>query len=321
MISVIIPVYNTKKYLKTCLDSIQKQTYSDLEIIFIDDGSTDGSAGVLDRFVNEDSRIRVIHQDNQGVSAARNRGIEASNGSYLSFVDSDDTLEPDMYELLLQLVHEYGVPIAHCSYNRINNGTLKPIGNTGHIFVQDKEDALHCLLGGRLFVGSCWNKIYARELFEDIRFCPDFKISEDMLVNFQVFSKTSKSVFVDVCKYNYVTSDTSSCVRTPSLKKAEDRLEIAKLIRAKNDCKNLDELTERNVLNALFSYYKALRYSGSNREELKTVAQDIKNMRHRGYRLSPKNRVSFYLLRYAPNCYKILYDRIYDKIRTPNFDV
>ena len=96
MISVIIPVYNTKQYLSDCLNSILAQTYTELEILFVDDGSTDGSSDLLDSFAAMDKRIRVIHQENGGVCAARNRGIDEARGEYLSFIDSDDTLEPDM---------------------------------------------------------------------------------------------------------------------------------------------------------------------------------------------------------------------------------
>ena len=96
MISVIIPVYNTRQYLSACLDSLLAQTYADLELLFIDDGSTDGSSELLDSFAEKDSRIRVIHQENGGVCAARNRGIAEARGAWLSFIDSDDTLDPTL---------------------------------------------------------------------------------------------------------------------------------------------------------------------------------------------------------------------------------
>lgn len=203
MISVIIPVYNTKQYLQSCLDSILAQTYTDLEILFIDDGSTDGSSELLDAFGAQDGRIRVIHQKNGGVCAARNRGIQEARGDYLSFIDSDDTLEPDMYAVLMSLIRERGVDIAHCSYNRVTAGVVKPIGNSGQVYPQSRTEALRCLLTGRLFVGSCWTKLYARRLFDVVRFPSGIRTNEDMLVNFRVFSRAENSVFIDVCKYNY----------------------------------------------------------------------------------------------------------------------
>lgn len=321
MISVIIPVYNTKQYLQSCLDSVLAQTYSDLEIIFVDDGSTDGSAEMLDAFAAWDSRIRVIHQPNGGVCAARNRGIEEARGEYLSFIDSDDTLEPDMYEVLTNLLREHGVPIAHCSYNRITAGVVKPIGNSAQVYIQSREEALECLLTGKLFMGSCCSKLYERGLFDSVRFPAGIRTNEDMLVNFLVFSQVEKSVFADVCKYNYLTSETSSCVRTPQRKRAEDLLTVNRRMLEDNICPELTDILQRRVLRALFACYKASHYmpkpDQTRRREL--MAQ-IKEMHDRGYCFSRKTALEYWLLRRLPGVYKFAYG-IYDRIRVPNYDV
>lgn len=321
MISVIIPVYNTKQYLQSCLDSILVQTYADLEILFIDDGSTDGSAELLDAFAEGDSRIRVIHQENGGVCAARNRGIQEARGDYLSFIDSDDTLEPDMYQTLMGLVRDHGVDIAHCSYNRVRDGVVKPIGNSGVLHQQNTVRALECLLTGKLFVGSCWTKLYARKLFDTVRFPAGIRTNEDMLVNFQLFSQVESSAFLDVCKYNYLTSETSSCIRTPQRKRAEDLLTVNRRMLSENTLQALEGILQRRVLGALFSCYKASAYEAKpDRAYQKQLADEIGRMRNRGQHFSRRTALEYQLLRHAPGLYKFAYG-IYDRIRVPNYDV
>ncbi len=321
MISVIIPVYNTKQYLRSCLDSILAQTYTDLEILFIDDGSTDGSSELLDVLAKQDSRIRVIHQENGGVCAARNRGIEEAGGDYLSFIDSDDTLEPDLYETLMGLIREHGVDIAHCSYNRVTDGVVKPIGNSGALHLHDGVQALECLLTGKLFVGSCWTKLYARKLFQNVRFPSGIRTSEDMLVNFRLFCQVEKIVFLDVCKYNYLTSETSSCIRTPRRKRAEDLLTVNRTMCAENLCQELQDILERRVLSALFFCYKAAAYEQNpDRTFQRKLTEEIADMHSRGYRFSRRTALEYQLLRHLPGVYKFAYG-IYDRIRVPNYDV
>lgn len=321
MISVIIPVYNTKQYLKSCLDSVLAQTYTELEILFIDDGSTDGSSELLDSLVETDSRIRIVHQANGGVCAARNRGIEEARGEYLSFIDSDDTLEPDMYETLMGLIWAHGVDIAHCSYNRVTDGVIKPIGNSGGLHLHDTVQALECLLTGKLFVGSCWTKLYARKLFDSVRFPAGIRTNEDMLVNFQLFSQVERIAFLDVCKYNYLTSETSSCIRTPQRKRAEDLLTVNRRMLSENTLQALEGILQRRVLGALFSCYKASAYETKpDRADQKRLAEEIGRMYSRGYRFSRRTELEYRLLRRMPGLYKFAYG-IYDRIRVPNYDV
>lgn len=321
MISVIIPVFNTKQYLQMCLDSILAQTYQNLEIIFIDDGSTDGSAELLDSFVQLDSRIRVIHQKNGGVSSARNRGIEEAKGDWLSFIDSDDMLDPAMYSTLMKLIQTYDVRIAHCSYSRINGDVVKHIGNSGAVHLQNTAQALECLLTGKLFVGSCWTKLYDRTLFETVRFSTGIRTNEDMLVNFQLFSQVEQSAFADVCRYHYVTSETSSCIRTPQRKRAEDLLTVNRRMLAENAAPELEDILRRRVLGALFSCYKASCYEVKpDRAWQKQIADEINRMYSQGHSFSKRTELEYWLLRRMPGLYKFAYG-IYDRIRVPNYDV
>ncbi len=321
MISVIIPVYNTAQYLDACISSIFAQTYTDLEIIAVDDGSTDTCPAILAQLAQRDGRLRVIRQENAGVCAARNRGLDEARGEYITFVDSDDTLEPDLYETLLGLICEYNVDIAHCNYNRIDGETVKPIGNTGKRHVQTRDEALECFLAGKLYIASCCNKLYSSRLFENVRFRQDIKMSEDLLVNIALFSKVDRSVFEDVCKYNYLTSETSACRNTPSLKKAADHVAVGRELCARFAAEPLLPLAKKRLMDALISAYKAQVFAPRpDKNILKQLDTEIRSMVDSGTELSGKECLHYALMRYLPVIYRPLYSA-YDRIRVPNLDV
>ena len=315
MISVIIPVYNTAPFLPDLFESLQAQTVKDLEIIFVNDGSTDGSGVLLDILAAQDSRIQVIHKENGGVSSARNVGLDAAVGEYITFVDSDDTLEPDLYETLLGLMEQYESKIAHCSYNRISGGTVRPVGNTGMVYVQSQVEALRELTCGNLFMGGCCNKLYARELFEGIRFDTALKLSEDELVNFQVFSRVDTIVYQDVCKYNYLDSTTSACRNTHSVRKALDHVEVAERIFLLNQHQELEPALRRKKLSAYLELYKALlREPRRDRTQLLETAAQISRLRREGAAFSRKQKLMYGLMRTCPPVFRLLYGA-YDRIR------
>lgn len=315
MVSVIVPVYNTAQYLPDMVRSVLAQTHRDLEIILIDDGSTDTSGLILDSFAAGDPRVRVIHKENGGVSSARNVGLDAAKGDYITFADSDDTLEPDLYETLLRLIETYHVQIAHCSYNRIKDGKVIPVGNTGEIFVQSRTEALRELTCGSLFMGGCCNKLYARALFDDVRFDTSLKLSEDELVNVQVFSKVDAIVYQDVCKYNYLDSTTSACRNTHSLRRAQDHVEVAQRILDMNIIPELELPLCRKLQGACLQYCKSLICEKSrNRELLGELYQRIEWLRGKGAELSAKERMMYGLMRRCPPVFRLFYG-LYDKVR------
>lgn len=315
MISVIIPVYNTGRYLPALIESIENQTYQDLEIVFINDGSTDGSESILDAFALKDSRVKVIHQKNGGVSAARNAGLDVATGDYITFADSDDTLEPDLYETLMALVKEYHVEISHCSYNRIQNGQVKPVGNTGKIYLHTQVEALRELTCGSLFTGGCWNKLYSRELFDGIRFDPSLKLSEDELINFQVFSRVDTIVYRDVSKYNYVDSTTSACRNTNLLRKARDHVDVAERIFSLNHHPELVASLRNKRLGAYLELYKALLYAPQrDKLQIHETAEQIRRLKEEGAEFSREKKFMYMLMRSCPPAFRMLYS-LYDRIR------
>ena len=142
LISVIVPVYNVEAYVAKCIESIQNQSYQHLEIILVDDGSTDDSGDICDQYAAYDDRIKVIHQENGGLSAARNTGIEAANGDYIGFVDSDDYIGLTVYEDMLHLLKENNLDIIEFTAFRDKNGTIIEGCNDGKLEIFDKDDAL-----------------------------------------------------------------------------------------------------------------------------------------------------------------------------------
>jgi glycosyltransferase involved in cell wall biosynthesis len=147
LISIVIPVYNTAKYLPRCIESIINQTYKNLEIIIVDDSSTDDSGKIADEYSKKDSRIIIIHQENRGISIARNKAIEVATGDFIGFVDSDDYIEIDMYELLLNTIKEYNADIVQCSYYRVGqDNKILPKNYSGQIEQFDTISALEELI-------------------------------------------------------------------------------------------------------------------------------------------------------------------------------
>lgn len=201
-LSIIVPVYNVEKYINQCIDSILNQTLNDFELILINDGSTDKSGIICDEYCKIDSRIKVIHKENGGLSSARNAGIDASRGRYIGFVDSDDWIEKDMYEVLYKNIEEYQSDISICGMNRVTNNQYIKQYDTGKLEVLNKVEAMEKLLQGREIRDYFCDKLYRRELFDNFRF-PNGKIFEDASCQYKMFNMSDRIVYNDLAKYNY----------------------------------------------------------------------------------------------------------------------
>ena len=201
LISVIIPVYNVAAYLPECLDSLLSQDYAGLEVILIDDGSTDDSGAVCDRYAQQDSRIRVIHQKNGGAAAAKNAGLRVATGKYLSFVDSDDYLEPGAYSYMLSVLQQSGAQVGEFSFRYVSRSKGEDhIIHPERVVVPAKEyvsrftKGWHCAL--------LWNKLYRRELFDGIFFEEGHRI-DDEYFTYQGFMNAQTVVCDARVIYNY----------------------------------------------------------------------------------------------------------------------
>lgn len=319
-LSVIVPVYNGEKYIEDCLNSIMNQTYNDLQIIVVNDGSTDNTKSILSDISKKDSRIQIIDKKNGGVSSARNMGLDNATEDCITFVDDDDTVDLDMYELLMNYIAE-GYDIAHCGYKKISKEKVKLVNGTGKIIIQNNVKALECLISGKLFVGSLCNKVYKRSLFKDIRLDETLKINEDVLINYQVFKNSNKTIFIDEAKYNYFERDESSCKNTNSIKKSEDCLKVAKIMR--DDCKenSLKTMALNKYIGSLIGLYKSYYYDENDyKNNLKIIRKELKLFYKDNKINGRKNKISSLLIIYLPHIYGISY-KVYDKIRIPNWDI
>lgn len=221
LISVILPVYNVENYLDRCIQSLLHQTYENLEIIVIDDGSTDSSGKLCDKYVRTDNRIYVIHQQNQGLSVARNKGIENSNGMYLTFVDSDDSVQPDMIEYLFYLIKKFDCKMSLCSHTVYftKSNKYRVLGN-------GKEEKLsaHDCIKSMLYHGnvdtSAWAKLYSREIIDDIKF-PNGKLYEDIATIYKYFIKSGYIACGFNSKYTYYVRDNSIVTASFSFRKLD----------------------------------------------------------------------------------------------------
>lgn len=202
-ISVIVPIYNTEPYLNKCIDSIIDQTYRNLEIILVDDGSTDRSGEICDAYAKADKRVKVIHKRNGGLSSARNSGLGIAKGKYIGFVDSDDYVAADMYELLITCL-DNDVDIVTCgSYHVYPPKIRMPKRKILCAHTKMKystEQAVEELLKGELFSYGVCEKLFRKELFNGIRF-PKGRISEDLPVTYALFKKSRNVVNIGQAKY------------------------------------------------------------------------------------------------------------------------
>lgn len=220
LITIIVPVYNVAPYLRTCIDSIIQQTYKNLEIILVDDGSTDESSSICDEYIQKDNRVVVIHKENGGLSEARNVGIDIAKGDYIGFVDSDDFIEPDMYEVLY-------------SACQINSAEISISGRylefeteckTTNLFCRDEfqicsnVEAMKKLLIWQDCDSAAWDKLYDAKLFTQQRY-PVGVLHEDLNVTIRLFYNCKKIVFTGIPLYHYRIRENSICRSNFSEKK------------------------------------------------------------------------------------------------------
>lgn len=236
LISIIVPVFNLEKELSRCLDSILAQSYHDIEIIVVDDGSFDGSTNIIRQYAKKDNRIKPIFQENDGVTSARLHGVREASGQWIGFVDGDDEIESDMYERLLKNAETYHADISHCGYQMcFDDGRVHYFHNTGLLAQQDKITALKELLSGsRIEPGLC-NKLFHKPLFRSLlhgEAVPlDIKINEDLLMNYRLFSTAEQTVFEDWCPYHYVVRNESASRAKLNPHKIYDPIRVKEIIR------------------------------------------------------------------------------------------
>lgn len=246
-ISIIIPAYNISKYIGNCLNSIVKQSWTNLEIIVVDDGSTDDTAQVAESYACEDHRIKVFRKKNGGVTSARIAGIGEATGDYIGFVDGDDIIEPDMYERLITNAITYHADISHCGYQMVFPNRIDYYYNTGQIIQHDKQEGLKALLEGTVVEPGLWNKLFHKHLFHNLIHTnimdSTIKINEDFLMNYYLFKEANISVFEDWCPYHYMVRKGSAATSKINKHQLLDPIKVVKIL-----MKETEENEELNLI-------------------------------------------------------------------------
>lgn len=270
-ISVIVPVYNVENYLSRCIDSILAQTFSDFELILVDDGSTDSSGKICDEYAKKDSRIKVIHKENGGQSSARNIGIEMSDCKYISFIDSDDWISKDYLEYLLSLIKIYDADVVSADYRITYGKNISFVSKIKEKLLVGSSEILKFYLVQDKMHGkndfSVWAKLYKKELFNGIKF-PSGTIYEDNIINFRIlknchrYVKSSKIIYAYFHHNKSTTKSKLSEKHLALIKTSEEMLELAE-----NDEK-LIKLCKQKIAMSYFSILTMyIRYGTDLSEE------------------------------------------------------
>lgn len=254
-ISIIVPVYNNEKYLERCIVSLINQTYKNLEIILINDGSTDNSRIICEKYLKKDKRVILVNQKNGGVSAARNKGIEIATGSWIGFVDSDDWIKNDMYEILYRNAIDSAASISICGYIRVASENCNFKEKRDLIILNKEESLLYLILDKEKYATSACNKLYKINLVKDVVFDKKIKYGEDMLFNFNIMmNNTEKVVFDSDIKYFYFYNKYSATGIYTFNKEMLTELDIYKIMLKKVKDKNYKFL-EKHIY---YIYQKAI---------------------------------------------------------------
>lgn len=276
-VSVIVPVYNVKDYLERAVDSLLNQTLSEIEIILIDDGSTDGSGDICDKYAEKDKRVIVLHQKNSGVSAARNNGLKLAKGEYIGFVDSDDYAEPDMYEVLYNNAVENDCQLsAIAAKNMRVDGTFVEEERNDKVYVWDNKTALKYFLERKYFNVCIWSKLLHRDVCKNISFEVGKKIGEDEFYSFEAFFHIKKACYQDTPKYIWFLRE-GSALRSGFKKSNLDTLYFTdKIINKVNDIYP-DIISSANV-QKLYTYVVVLNELNGHKSARKDFKTEQKNM-------------------------------------------
>ena len=250
IISIIVPIYNVGKYLPRCIESILNQTFNNFELILVNDGSTDNSGVVCDDYAKKDTRIKIIHKSNGGVSSARNAGLYVAKGEYIGFVDPDDYIDKNMYEKLYRLCIDNNSDIAICRFNREINGKIQNKESTEEIIELNNMEAMNELFKGNLYRFSLCNKLFSKKCFNDVLF-PEERIHEDLSTTYKLFANSKKAVYINYCGYIYVRRENSILTSTYNEKRLQAFIAWDEIIEFID--KNYYEIIEQVI--ATFTYW------------------------------------------------------------------
>lgn len=304
LVSVIIPVYNVEKYLDRCIQSVLKQTYSRIEVILVDDGSTDKSGDLCEVWRTRDERLVVVHKKNGGLSDARNYGLKYATGTYVCFIDSDDFVDSRFVEVLYRLIEETSTHIAAVGLREYSEGDSihEDDYSPEKTEIVNRNDAIRCLLRNARFQDYAWNKIYRHDLFENIKY-PVGRKMEDLGTTYKLFRNVDK-ISYNPCRLYYYFQRDDSIIHAAGQKFYEDKYALAR--DRYDDLKSEEELQLDNahfLFRAILDCYPHLKP-----EDRKTARKEIRNLWPicRGI-CNTKNKVKYLFLSYLSQIYIRMY--------------
>ena len=317
MISVIIPAYNSAETLRETVMSVLNQTYKETEVIIVNDGSEDGTQDVINLLAEQyPDTVKGIQTENNGVTSARLTGILAAKGEWIGFLDSDDLLEEDMYEILLKNAEKYEADISHCGYQMISaNGEVRKFYGTERLLIQNNLEGIEDLLNGDFVEPSLCNKLFHSSLFSDLiaggLMDNEIKHNEDLLMNYYLFRGAKRSVFHDVCKYHYMIRQIEKVYLKRSENKIYDPIKVREIILS--DVRQEAKKTAQKVyLRTCIYVYNSLLSDSAYVSDRMNIRQKIIEEKRTIPLLSRKLKVCALMIVYSPFLYKGIY-RFYEK--------
>lgn len=314
LISIIVPVYNVEEYLADCMESVLKQSYTNLQVILVDDGSTDRSGLVCDRYAERDSRIQVIHKRNGGLSDARNAGLDIAEGDYIVFTDSDDFLHRDYLKVQYENLVQADADMAVCDYHMYDTGQSVCNGLSNRISVVEEKDITAQLYENPGMLIVAWNKLYKRFLWDGIRY-PVGRLHEDEAVIHEILVRCKRIVLTDAKLYYYRQRENSIMgqVSDKSIQDAVYAYQRRISFFAEHNMPVDEAQAQRNLLLYLREQYDAAREKKDNKERLKLVRVELgKSMKSNKAFCQVLDKASvfeIYILNYMPGVlesYRIL---------------
>lgn len=312
-LSIIVPIYNVEQYLENCINSILNQTYRNFELILVDDGSPDKSGEICDKYKSSDDRVKVIHKKNGGLSSARNAGLEIATGQYIGFVDSDDWIDRDMYDKLLNLAEKNEADIVQCEYlEAYDNKIIIHNNENSEFVVLDRFEALEKLINfGKYHVNGVvsWNKIYKRTLFDDIRF-PVGKLNEDEFTTYKLLHKCNSIIFLKEKLYYYRQTPNSIMNKKFNVKRL-DLLDAVKELLIFLKSNNYHQFYELGLIRyetlLIQFYFKCQDLIDNNMEILQGIYDSYKSYFGEflnNSKISQMHKLNNYIFYFSPNLYK-----------------
>ena len=312
IVSVVVPVYNVENYLSNCLESIMKQTMKDIEIILVNDGSTDGSGEICKKYADKDNRIKYVEQRNQGVSVARNIGMDVAIGGYILFVDSDDELNAEMIEKLYEDIEKNNADIAVCKIKRIKKQEeiLSEEKDNVEIYPMLQDEALRSYLTESKLEIGVWNKLFRKETIENLRYYVGRKMNEDKFFAFESIMNAKKISYRDEALYYYYERDNSATTQKFDTKWFDNIFFAEKIYEIIVDKKPMLETAARYQM-LMTKYYLILnmkrnKAESSYQNEYRRLMDDVKKIKINDLNINKRPKSGILMIKYCEIAFEIV---------------